>query len=232
MTAYQMIGIAGSGLLALAGIVKFELIRAWVKKLTDSDTAAAPIAVLIMVSVVPAIAGFTIPEPSAGEDEPKEEPRAKRTTKEGEIIDATTQGVVTLSRLGAEIAEQAKEDKEERRDAYQAQKRSRWAYKIGDAMTSRSAIVNLYQDIKGAGRISLFKEKKKYFFFLEQGNSRADLEASLQEIQDQVGDAGKVEVVDLSDWTSHRKPNIVMTDPIVITNKKKKIEISCFVAEN
>lgn len=230
MTEYQVIGIAVSGLLALAGIIKFELIRAWVKKLTDSDTAQArfiSIGVLVAVSAIPAIAGFSVPEAETKEDEPQ---RAKRVTREGEIIDATTESVVTLSRLGAEIAEQAKEDKKERQEAYLAQKRSRWAYKIGDDMTSRTAIANLYQEIKGVGRISLFKDKKKHFFFLEQGDSKAELEASLHEVQDRIGDAAKVEIVDLADWTSHKKPNIVRTDPIVI--QKKKIEINCFIAGN
>ena len=106
-----------------------------------------------------------------------------------------------------------------------AQKAKRWVYQIGDLMDNDEAILKLYEKLSKIDGVSLFKEKNKYFFFVNADINKKD---EFVKLKSQLG-LEVVDKVDLMSFSKKTNEKVVKTKSLKLKKGKDKVEIDCYI---
>lgn len=142
------------------------------------------------------------------------------------VVETAMKGV----ELGNEIRKEIKDNKQRKDSIYQANRMQQWVYQLGEPMDSKEAVLELYKQLEGVNRVSVFKESKKsYFLFVDQDLTEQELKNSLESFKEQVGQAiTRVFPIDLMRKCG-KKEEVMKTEPLSV--RKEEIELDCYVCD-
>lgn len=215
----------------LLGVVKMELIRSLVSKVVSNKKSVNifSIVLLIALTVVPTLLGFSIAESDETVQTQKPEPIVEKPkTKEEAIAENAVKLTEDVITMGNEIAQQNKEERREREVSYNSQRQSRWVYQIGDRVENDDDLLSTYNRLTDKSDICLFEDNKTYFLFRNRSVTKSDLESGLQSFKAANSNV-TVGIIDLMEYTSYDKPNISATKKRhALGKRKEKVELPCF----
>jgi hypothetical protein len=228
MNLYELGGIGLTAIVATVGIIKLELIKEAVKKMTSDKGAVNifSILILLVISVLPALIGFTIPanDPEGLSTGVQDETHVKT---DGELILEGSKDAILIVK---ELTDESKKKKDREDSIFNANKTQRWVFQIGDLVDNDDALEELYKTLKETQGICVFKYKRNYFLFRNEDHSKIELEDSLASFKTQMGSV-TVAPVDLMSFCSTSKEKLVKTKSMKFGRRKDKIEIDCYTVD-
>jgi ABC-type multidrug transport system fused ATPase/permease subunit len=228
MNYYQIGGTVLTALIVTAGIIKIELIREIVRKLTSDKEKINLFSILIIIflSVIPVLIGFSMSESNANEPKQNIQESEDKKSQTEQYIDA---GKFVISKT-EEYAELARKHRQQKDSIFNATRTHRWVSRIGDYMDNDETLKNFYLNLRSKENICLFKEKSNYFFFINVPLTKEQLDDSLENFKSKYG-TNLLSNIDLMSICKKNKNNIVKTKSKKIRDKKEVFEIDCYVPD-
>ena len=229
----NQIGIAIGALLALAGLMKMEVLKEMARKITSDKekTTFISYAILVGLFVIPALLGYAIPASEVPDGNSPEKPVIRDTNRSDirDIADAAKDAVI----LGNEISDKVIADKQKREQNFQENRPQRWVYQIGERISVRNDadLYALYNQIRNVDHLSLFRIGGNVLIFRNEKHSKEELENLLDDFKSQIGGAADVQIVDLMSFCDARNPSIVDKKRHKFGKRKNKAELPCYVCK-
>jgi hypothetical protein len=229
MNTHQLGGIVVGAIIGVFGLLKIELIKEMVKKITSDkeNVSLYSYVVLIILALVPAIVGFNIPgQETKTRETGQEQLNASSPKSDAEVIsDGVKSGII----LANEIAEKVQEQNEARKKEYEANKGDRWVYQIGDwiDIKNKESLLETNRKLSGIDNVCLFRNGSNAFYFINELHNKDELESSINEFKSRLDDEMIVKVVNLVDYCSYQHPELVEKKPLRIGKRKDHIDVKC-----
>lgn len=216
-----MIAASITAVLLVLGLIKVELIKSYVKKITGGKYSLFfTILAIIIVSIIPIIVSYDLPTEEIVNHETEDNIVANQSDTEI-IIDF-------VSEVGSDLIE----NKRIKDSIYEATREEKWVYKIGDIVADEELLFNLYNEVKGLGKVSFFKSaERNYFLFVNRNWGKNVLEDSLISFSNSIAELNvKVTIVDLV-TDCRRKEQLVIGKQIKLGKRKNKVFIPCYFCD-
>jgi len=227
MDFYKIGGLAITAIIVTLGLIKIELIKEVVKKITSDKEKVNLFAILllIIISVIPSIVGFNIPNDNS-ENQTTE---VQQTPKEKSDLEAGLEIGKAVLTSGKELYEEHKTNKERGDSIFLAKRPQRLVYQIGDVMDNNESVLEFYKKLKNTDNICLFKNKKYFFFFKNIESTKKQLNDSLDSFESQIGSLATV--IDLMTYCTSSKDKIIKTKSQKYGRRKDRMEIDCYTVD-
>ena len=225
MDLYEISGLAFTAIIVALGIVKIELIKEVVKKVTsDKENANLfSIVLIILLAIIPAVIGFSVPN----EHEKRQATEVQQTPKGKSELESYIELGKNVTIGIKELSEEASIKKQREDSIFNATKPQRWVFQIGDLMDNDEAILELFKKLNNVEDVCLFKDKNIFFFFKNEEHTKAELDDLLDSFKSQVGSV-IVSKVNLMSYCNSSKEKFKKTKSQKFGKRKGKIEIDCY----
>ena len=213
-----MIAASITAILLVLGLIKIELIKVYVKKVTGGKYSLVfTILAILIVSVIPIIVSYSLPAEEIVSNE-----------IEADITESQSDTEVIIDFVG-ELGSDLIENKRIKDSIYEATREEKWVYKIGDVVADEELLFDLYNEVKDLGKVSFFKTaERNYFLFVDRNWGKNVLEDSLASFLNSIVEFNvKVTITDLVADCS-RKEQLVFGRQIKMGKRKNKVLIPCY----
>ncbi len=229
MDLIQISGFAITAILATIGIIKLELIKEIAKKMTSDKEKINlfSIMALILISVIPAIIGFSMPNNNTQENEIPNVQKTPPNKSDAEVALEAGRDAILISK---ELYDNAQENKRKNDSIFNATKPQRWVYQLGDVMDNDESILKRYAQFKNTEGICLFKDKDRFFFFKNLDHSKKELEDSLANYKSEYASFG-ITIIDLMELCHSKNEKLINTKSQKFGKRKNKIVIDCWTID-
>lgn len=228
MNINEIIGLSVAAIIATVGIIKIELIKGIVAGITSDKGKINmfSIIVLVIVTVIPVITGYALPSVGTDDEGAKVE-QTDSSNKKSDLevgVEAAKYGIEKTE----ELAAKRKEKKRKEDSIFKAERSQRWVYKLSDLMEDKDALEQFYNEHKEIEGLSLFKDKKRYFFFQNIERNFDEANENLNGFKETMSNTTSVTVFDLLSKCDNPKEKLVQIESVRIGRRRDKVKIPCF----
>ncbi|TNE56004.1 MAG: hypothetical protein EP338_01610 [Bacteroidetes bacterium] len=222
-------GLIGVLILTL-GLFKLELIKSLAKRISgEKNSLAIALIAIMVVSILPYLISLYFPE-----DKKDTEVLVTEDVSNGQKTDAEMYMEVAEEAVDliSEVGDKIKENKKIKDSIYEATREKRWVYQIGEKVTDKDLLLDIYKAWIDENPVKVFKtSNNNYLLFLDKGWNEQILNDSLKNFASSVSSLGqKIRVIDLAS-DCNRKEDIVIANQIKIGKRKNKHFVDCYTCD-